>query len=67
VIEDVAHFVWVVIVQSDVDTCHFWPITCGHVAQPFGATCHCITGLIGLVYYCVKCMGPRGLTPGPLP
>jgi hypothetical protein len=43
-LDDVAHFYWLVVVQSGVDTCHKWPIKCGHVAKSFGTTCPYMTG-----------------------
>jgi hypothetical protein len=46
-VDDVAHIHWLMVVKSGDDTCHLWPIMCGHVAQSIGATCHYMTGLYG--------------------
>jgi hypothetical protein len=45
--DDVVIVGWMFVSELEIDTCPLWPIRCGRVAQPFGATCHCFTGLYG--------------------
>jgi hypothetical protein len=63
---DVVHLYWTVDSESDVDTCQWWPIRGGHVAQPIGATCPYTTGSY-VVYMCKMTWGVRGVRPPDLP
>jgi hypothetical protein len=49
--DDVAIAGWMFVSELEIDTCPLWPIRCGRVAQPFGATCHCFTGLYGWIIF----------------
>jgi hypothetical protein len=64
--DDMVYLYWMVVAQWSVDMCHLQPIKFGHVAQPIGATCHCVIGLYGCIY--VKFIwGVRGVRPPDLP
>jgi hypothetical protein len=49
--DDVAIAGWMFVSELEIDTCPLWPIRCGRVAQPFGATCHYFTGLYGWIIF----------------
>jgi hypothetical protein len=42
--DDMAHSHWLMFVELVDDTCHWWSMMRGHVAQSIGAMCHSLIG-----------------------